>query len=262
MRDVRPGELIVIDEDGVQATQAVPEGRHALCIFEHVYFAPPRLDPRRRRGAASRPDGPSRLRSRRPSTPTSCSDPRLGHARRGRLHARFRIPYSEGVDQEPVRRPHLHPARRRPAPAGGPDEVQPLAEVDGKRLVIVDDSIVRGSTMRPLVGMLFDAGAEEVHVRIVAADRGAVLHGIDMADEEQLAAAHRSVEQMRELIGATSLHYLSLEGMQAATRLPERRLSAAPASPAVPTRAPEERNLAKLRFEPGPIGASRLSRSG
>jgi len=112
---------------------------------------------------------------------------------------------------------------------------------------------VRGSTMKQLVGMLFDAGAAEVHVRISSPPIVApCFYGIDMADEEQLAAAHRSVEQMRELIGATSLHYLSLEGMQAATRLPEASVCRACFTREYPTRVPEERNLAKLRFEPVP----------
>ena len=113
----------------------------------------------------------------------------------------------------------------------------PLAEVAGKRLVIVDDSIVRGSTMNQLVAMLFDAGAAEVHVRVSSPPIvSPCFYGIDMADEEQLAAAHRSVEQMRELIGATSLHYLSLEGMQAATRLPEQSVCRACFTRDYPTR--------------------------
>jgi amidophosphoribosyltransferase len=127
----------------------------------------------------------------------------------------------------------------------------PLAEVAGKRLVIVDDTIVRGSTTHQLVSMLFEAGAAEVHVRISSPPIvSPCFYGIDMADEEQLAAAHRSVEQMRELIGATSLHYLSPEGMQAATRLPEASVCRACFTRDYPTRVPESRNLAKLRFEP------------
>jgi amidophosphoribosyltransferase len=99
--------------------------------------------------------------------------------------------------------------------------------------------------------MLFDAGAAEVHVRVSSPPIVApCFYGIDMADEEQLAAAHRSVEQMRELIGATSLHYLSLEGMQAATRLPEQSVCRACFTRDYPTRVPEGRNLVKLRFEP------------
>ena len=92
----------------------------------------------------------------------------------------------------------------------------PLDEVEGKRIVVVDDSIVRGNTTRQLVQMLFDAGAAEVHVRISSPPVvSPCFYGIDMADEDELAAAHRSVEEMRVHIGATSLHYLSVEGMQA-----------------------------------------------
>ena len=103
--------------------------------------------------------------------------------------------------------------------------------------MIVDDSIVRGNTMRALVAMLFEAGAAEVHVRISSPPVvSPCFYGIDMADEDELAAAHRSVEEMREHVGATSLHYLSLDGMQWATGLPEER-SAAPASRGATRRA-------------------------
>jgi amidophosphoribosyltransferase len=127
----------------------------------------------------------------------------------------------------------------------------PLSEIEGRRIVIVDDSIVRGNTMRQLVVMLYDGGAAEVHVRISSPPVvSPCFYGIDMADEDQLAAAHRSVEQMRETIGATSLHYLSLEGMQEATLLPEEAVCRACFTRDYPTRVPEGRNLAKLRFEP------------
>jgi amidophosphoribosyltransferase len=126
----------------------------------------------------------------------------------------------------------------------------PLPEiVAGKRLVVVDDSIVRGNTTRQLVAMLFDAGAAEVHVRISSPPIvSPCFYGIDTADPDELAAANRSVEEMRELIGATSLHYLSAEGMQAATTLPEDAVCRACFTRDYPTRVPEK--AAKLRFEP------------
>ena len=152
------------------------------------------------------------------------------------------IPYSEGlIKNRYVGRTFIEPdedLRRQ----GIKMKFNPLAEVAGKRLVIVDDSIVRGSTMRQLVAMLFDAGAAEVHVRISSPPIvSPCFYGIDMADEAELAAAHRSVEQMRELIGATSLHYLSLEGMQSATRLPEQSVCRACFTRSYPTRVPAER---------------------
>ena len=117
--------------------------------------------------------------------------------------------------------------------------------------MVVDDSIVRGNTMQQLVAMLFDAGAAEVHVRISSPPVVApCFYGIDMADADELAAAHRTVEEMREHIGATSLAYLSLEGLQAATRPARGLASAAPASPAS-TRPRSPTRRTKLRFEPG-----------
>ena len=117
----------------------------------------------------------------------------------------------------------------------------------------MDDSIVRGNTMRQLVAMLFEGGAAEVHVRVSSPPVvSPCFYGIDMADEDELAAAHRSVEQMRETVGATSLHYLSLEGMQEAT--PARglglpRLLHAPAAPpgarAEPRPGPSARRRAR-----------------
>jgi len=118
-------------------------------------------------------------------------------------------------------------------------------------VVVVDDSIVRGNTTRQLVQMLFDAGASEVHVRISSPPViGPCFYGIDLADAEPLIASGRSVEAVRESIGATSLAYLSLEGLQAATQRPESALCRACLTGEYPTRVPEGRRLAKLRFEP------------
>ncbi len=101
----------------------------------------------------------------------------------------------------------------------------PLAEVAGQRLVVVDDSIVRGSTTRQIVAMLFDAGAAEVHVRISSPPIvSPCYYGIDLASEDELIASHSTVEEVRAAIGATSLAYLSLDGLQAATQRPEREL--------------------------------------
>ncbi|MGZ8782407.1 MAG: amidophosphoribosyltransferase, partial [Gaiellaceae bacterium] len=251
-REVRPGEVVAIDADGLRATQAVPEGRQALCIFEHVYFARPDSTlagsevhgVRVRMGERLAGEAPVEADLVMP-IPDSGTPAAVGYTRASG------IPYSEGlIKNRYVGRTFIQPdehLRRQ----GIRMKFNPLAEVAGKRLVIVDDSIVRGSTMKQLVAMLFDAGAAEVHVRVSSPPIvSPCFYGIDMADEEQLAAAHRSVEQMRELIGATSLHYLSLDGMQAATRLPEASVCRACFTRDYPTRVPTERNLAKLRFEP------------
>jgi amidophosphoribosyltransferase len=126
----------------------------------------------------------------------------------------------------------------------------PLAEVRGKRVVVVDDSIVRGSTTRQIVAMLFEAGALEVHVRVSSPPIvSPCFYGIDMAGEEELIAADRSVDEVRGQIGATSLAYLSLEGLQEATRRPADSFCRACLTRSYPTRIPEDLRLAKLRFE-------------
>jgi amidophosphoribosyltransferase len=127
----------------------------------------------------------------------------------------------------------------------------PLDEIAGKRLVAVEDSIVRGTTTRQIVAMLFDAGAREVHMRVASPPIvSPCFYGLDFGDDDQLLAAHRSIEEMRALIGATSLHYLSVEGMQEATELSQDTVCRACFTRAYPTRVP--RKLEKLRFETAP----------
>src|SRR5207249_10540664 len=125
----------------------------------------------------------------------------------------------------------------------------PLVEaVRGKRVVAVDDTIVRGNTTRAIVRMLFEAGAAEVHLRISAPPIvSQCYYGIDFADEDELVAAHRTVEEVREYVGATSLAFLSLEGLQASTRRPESTFCRACLTRDYPTAVPREGT--KLRFE-------------
>ena len=161
------------------------------------------------------------------------------------------IPFNEGfVKNRYVARTFIQPEQGM-REQGIRMKFNPLTEVEGKRIVLVDDSIVRGTTTRQLVQMLFDAGAAEVHVRVSSPPIvSPCFYGIDTADEDELAAAHRSVEEMRALIGATSLYYLSLDGMQAATELPEDSVCRACFTREYPTRIPPRPE--KLRFEPAP----------
>jgi amidophosphoribosyltransferase len=182
--------------------------------------------------------------------PDSGTPAAIGFAKRSGL------PYEEGlIKNRYVGRTFIEPdqALRR---QGIKLKFNPLAEIEGRRLAIVDDSIVRGNTMRALVEMLQAAGAAEVHVRISSPPVvSPCFYGIDMADEDQLAAAHRSVEEMREHVGATSLAYLSLDGMQWATKLPEESVCRACFTRHYPTAVPPERSLAKHRFEGTPVRA-------
>ena len=255
VRDVEPGEVVWVDEDGCHQSQAVPRGRKASCIFEHVYFARPDslLDgtgvhaARVRMGERLAEEAPVDADLVMP-IPDSGTPAAIGFAKRSGL------PYEEGlIKNRYVGRTFIEPdqeLRRQ----GIKLKFNPLAEIEGRRLAIVDDSIVRGNTMRALVEMLKAAGAAEVHVRISSPPVvSPCFYGIDMADEDELAAAHRSVEEMREHVGATSLSYLTLEGMQWATRLPEEAVCRACFTRLYPTVVPAERSAAKHRFEGSPV---------
>jgi amidophosphoribosyltransferase len=158
------------------------------------------------------------------------------------------IPFSEGlIKNRYIGRTFIQPDQEL-RQLGVRLKFNPLAEVAGQRVVVVDDSIVRGNTTRAIVQMLFDAGAAEVHVRVSSPPViGQCFYGIDLADPDEMIAGHRSVEEIRELIGATSLAYLSHEGLVAATRRPESELCRACLTGRYPTPVPVEH--AKLRFE-------------
>jgi amidophosphoribosyltransferase len=250
-RDVRPGELIVVDDDGLQSIQAVEPADHgALCIFEFFYLARPdtRLAGVEVHGARVRMG--ERLAAEAPvdadlvlPIPDSGTPAAIGFARA------TGIPFSEGlIKNRYVGRTFIQPEQGM-REQGIRMKFNPLAEVEGKRLVVVDDSIVRGSTTRQIVQMLFDAGAAEVHIRISSPPVvSPCYYGIDLASEDEMIAAHSTVEEVRAAIGATSLAYISLEGLQAATRRPETALCRACLTREYPTRVPDD--AAKLRFEP------------
>ena len=159
------------------------------------------------------------------------------------------IPFSEGlIKNRYVGRTFIQPDQGL-REQGIRLKFNPLAEVAGKRVVAVDDSIVRGNTTRQIVQMLFDAGAAEVHVRISSPPViSQCYYGIDFADPDELIAANKTVEEVREHIGATSLAYISLEGLQASTRRPESQFCRACLTRDYPTAIPRE--AAKLQFEP------------
>jgi amidophosphoribosyltransferase len=250
-REIRPGELLIADETGVRVRQALPEaGRGALCIFEFFYLARPdtRLAGVEVHGARVRMG--ERLAEEAPvdadlvlPIPDSGTPAAIGFARASG------IPFSEGlIKNRYVGRTFIQPEQGM-REQGIRMKFNPLAEVGGKRLVVVDDSIVRGSTTSQIVQMLFDAGAAEVHVRISSPPIvSPCFYGIDLASEDEMIAARTGVEGVREAIGATSLAYLSLDGLQAATHRPESALCRACLTRVYPTPVP--RDAAKLRFEP------------
>jgi amidophosphoribosyltransferase len=252
VRELGHGELLVAGEDGLDSSQAVPATEGALCIFEFFYLARPdtRLEgvevhaARVRMGERLAEEAPAEADLVLP-IPDSGTPAAIGFARA------TGIPFSEGlIKNRYVGRTFIQPDQGL-RQQGIRLKFNPLAEVAGKRVVVVDDSIVRGNTTRQIVAMLFDAGASEVHVRISSPPViGPCFYGIDLADESELIAASRSVEEVRTSIGATSLAYISLAGLQWATERPASSLCRACLTGEYPTRIPEGRRLAKLRFEP------------
>ena len=252
VREVLPGELVVIDEEGCRAIQAVERARQgALCIFEFIYFARPDSKLRGIELHGARVRMGERLAAEAPveadlvmAVPDSGTPAAIGFARASG------IPFQEGlIKNRYVGRTFIQPDQGL-REHGIRMKFNPLAEVRGKRVVVVDDSIVRGSTTRQIVAMLFEGGALEVHVRVSSPPIvSPCFYGIDMANEDELIAAGRSTEEVRGELGATSLAYLSLEGLQESTRRPEGTFCRACLTRSYPTRIPEDLRLAKLRFE-------------
>jgi amidophosphoribosyltransferase len=249
-REVDRGELVVVDEDGCHARAAVPApDRGALCIFEFFYLARPdsRLAGVEMHGARVRMG--ERLAEEAPvaadlvlPVPDSGTPAAIGFARA------TGIDFSEGlIKNRYVGRTFIQPDQGL-REQGVKLKFNPLAEVSGKRLVVVDDTIVRGNTTKQIVSMLFEAGAAEVHVRISAPPIvSQCYYGVDFAQEDELIAAGRTVEEVREFMGATSLAFLSLDGLQASTRRPESSFCRACLTRDYPTAVPREST--KLRFE-------------
>jgi amidophosphoribosyltransferase len=251
-REVRPGEVVVVDDDGCRVTEAAPTADGGdLCVFEFFYLARPdsRLagvevhNARVRMGERLAEEAPVEADLVMP-IPDSGTPAAIGFSRA------LQIPFTEGVIKNRyVGRTFIQPDQGL-RDQGIKLKFNPLAEVRGRRIVVVDDSIVRGSTTRQIVAMLFEAGALEVHVRVSSPPIvSPCFYGIDFADPDQLVAAGRDVEGVRAHIGATSLAYLSLEGLQAATRRPASGFCRACLTREYPTRVPLERRLDKRRFE-------------
>jgi amidophosphoribosyltransferase len=249
VREVRPGEVVWIDANGMHAAQALPAGKDALCIFEHVYLARPdsRLAGVEVHGARVRM-GEQLAREAPVEADVVIGVPDSGTPAAIGFSKASGIPFNEGlIKNRYVARTFIQPNQEL-REQGIRMKFNPLDELAGRRIVVVDDTIVRANTTRQLVAMLKDGGAAEVHVRISAPPVvSPCFYGIDFPDEDELAAAHRSVEEVRELIGATSLHYLSVEGMQEATTLPEDAVCRACFTRDYPTRVPARAE--KLRFE-------------
>jgi len=226
VREIEPGELVVIDERGVRSHRFA-RPHPAGCLFEYVYLARPDTAIAGRSVQATRVQVGRMLAAEHPveadlviPVPESGTPAAIGYAQASG------IPYGQGlVKNSYVGRTFIQPSqtiRQR----GIRLKLNPLRDViAGQRVVVVDDSIVRGNTQRAIVGMLREAGAAEVHVRISSPPVAwPCFYGIDFATRAELIAGSLSVQEIRDSIGADSLGFISLEGLTEATTLPAGQL--------------------------------------
>jgi amidophosphoribosyltransferase len=263
IRDIEPGELVTIGADGLDSDRFASPS-NSTCIFEHVYFARPDSTLMGQNVYASRYRMGTRLAEEAPvpaelvmPVPDSGVPAAQGYAM-GSGTA-----YGEGfVKNRYVGRTFIQPTQSM-RQQGIRMKLNPLRDViAGRRLIVVDDSIVRGNTTRQIVAMLREAGAREVHMRISSPPiRWPCFYGIDMPNQDELIGARMSVDEIRGHIGADSLAYLSHEGMVAATEIPSDEFCTACFSSNYPVMIPTEELrskhvLEKLDEERSPWGRS------
>jgi amidophosphoribosyltransferase len=251
VREIEPGEFIAIDKNGVRSqrwAEAQPKG----CLFEYVYLARPDTTiagsgihkTRVAIGAQLAKEAPAEADLVIP-VPESGTPAAIGYAKESG------IPFGLGlVKNSYVGRTFIQPSQTI-RQLGIRLKLNPLREIiEGKRIVVVDDSIVRGNTQRAIVRMLREAGAREIHVRISSPPvKWPCYYGIDFATKAELIANGLEVEEIRRSIGADSLGYVSLDGLIAATQVTSDRLCSACFTGQYPIRIPEDMSEGKLRLE-------------
>ena len=251
VREIEPGEFIAIDSNGVRSqrwAEAQPKG----CLFEYVYLARPDTTiagsgihkTRVAIGAQLAKEAPAEADLVIP-VPESGTPAAIGYAKESG------IPFGLGlVKNSYVGRTFIQPSQTI-RQLGIRLKLNPLREIiEGKRIVVVDDSIVRGNTQRAIVRMLREAGAREIHVRISSPPvKWPCYYGIDFATKAELIANGLEVEEIRRSIGADSLGYVSLDGLISATQVASDRLCSACFTGEYPIRIPEDMSEGKLRLE-------------
>lgn len=215
-RDVQPGELIVISEEGLQSMQIAKAPREAMCAMEYVYFSRPDSNLKGINVHTARKHLGRILAKEMPiegdvvtGVPDSSISVAIGYAEE------TGIPYEMGlIKNKYIGRTFIQPTQAL-REQGVKMKLSPVrGVVEGKRVIMVDDSIVRGTTSKRIVSMLREAGATEVHVVISSPPIKYPCHyGVDTTTQKELMAANLTLEEMRELIGADSLYFLSLEGL-------------------------------------------------
>jgi amidophosphoribosyltransferase len=216
IRDVAPGEMVILDRHGLRSRAIMPNGRRAFCVFEYIYFARPdsRMNGQRLQTVRAKM-GEILWREAPVEADLVIAIPDSGNAAARGLARAAMIPQDDAfIKNRYVARTFIQPGQQL-RKNGLRLKFNPLPEVvEGKRLIVVDDSIVRGNTMPQIVQMLRDSGAREIHLRISSPPIKHPCHyGIDMSTREEMVAHNRSVADVAALLGADSLHYLSLDGV-------------------------------------------------
>ena len=251
VREIEPGEFVAIDATGVRSERwapAEPKG----CLFEYVYLARPDTTIAGQGIHATRVRIGERLAKEAPveadlviPVPESGTPAAIGYAKGSG------IPFGMGlVKNSYVGRTFIQPSQTI-RQLGIRLKLNPLREIiEGKRIVVVDDSIVRGNTQRAIVRMLREAGAREIHVRISSPPvKWPCFYGIDFATRAELVASGLEVEEIRRSIGADSLGYVSLEGLIESTQVDENKLCGACFTGQYPIRIPADMSDGKMRLE-------------
>jgi len=227
VRDVEPGEVVVVDRAGLRAFKPFPPEPTAHCVFEHVYFARPDSLVFGRTVLESRLALGRQLAREQPAdADIVCPVPDSGMGAALGFAQESGVPFEWGlIRNHYVGRTFIQP-RQGQRSVGVRIKLNPVRHViEGKRVVLIDDSIVRGTTSRKIVRMVREAGAREVHLRISCPPTtGPCYYGIDTPLKSELIAASHEVEEIRRFVEADSLGYLSQEGLlQAAGDAPGRR---------------------------------------
>ena len=218
-RDVKPGELIVIGPEGLTSRFYATPQPQSSCIFEHVYFSRPDSLVFGRAVQESREELGRQLAREAPAeadlvvpVPDSGVTAAMGYAAESGIPFRFGL-----IRNHYVGRTFIEP-RQAVRDFGVKLKLNPVHSLlEGKRVVLIDDSIVRGTTSRKIVRMVRNSGAKEVHMRISCPPtKSPCFYGVDTPSKKELIAANKTVEEIREFIGADSLAYLSVEGLKRA----------------------------------------------
>ena len=254
VREVGPGELLIADASGLRSLPVLPVVRRASCVFEYIYFARPDTvienqnvhAVRRRMGRVLAREHPAQA-DIVIAVPDSGTSAAMGYAEAS----------GQVLEVGLIKNRYVGRTFIEPDPAmreyGVLVKLNPVRDVvAGRRLVLVDDSIVRGTTSRQIVRMLRAAGAREVHVRISSPPiTHACFYGIDTSNRGELVASRLSVEEIRREIDADTLGYLSVEGLVEALGLPRQDLCLACLTGAYPTETPTEAMAGRFALERG-----------